>query len=273
MTEELDANHLDLSHAKTLFEIQGFLKINSLFPLPLIDALADSLSRQMKDEYHLKNGARIHNNRFILPLALQGPFNDPLLYANPRLLSLMRTLLGPSCILGSLGAVVAFPGATDQHIHADYEPLFKEEPLLRGALPPYAITVAVPLVDIDVINGPTKIWPGSHRMPHADRSHANAFPKHLLMGRKGSCYFWDYRTLHAGGSNFSEDPRPLLYMAFTRRWFKDTLNPDELIVDMKELPQEHWDLFSISLKKRNKQAEEAFSSDMQALLKPFITPG
>lgn len=201
------------------------------------------LAADLLTQLNLNEGIRIHNKRYIVTVPLKGPFNQPELYANPILLGLMRELLGPDCILSSVGAVISLPGALEQHIHSDYEPLFREQPHLNEMLPPYAITVGVPLVDIDLLNGPTKIWAGSHRT--SDKKLVDSYPRHLLYGPMGSCYFWDYRTLHAGGSNHSDEMRPLLYMAYTRRWFKDFLNPDKLIIDEEAIPEEYRSLFPI----------------------------
>lgn len=240
--------------AKELFETQGFYKIESLFPKEYIEELAAHLEAQL----NLEEGVRIHNGRYIVNVPLRGPFNRPELYANPTLLGLLREILGPDCILASVGAVVSLPGASDQHIHSDYGALFPEMPDLHRELPCYAITVAVPLVDIDVINGPTKIWPGSHRTNSQEA-------RHLLCGEMGSCYFWDYRTLHAGGSNHSEAMRPLLYMAYTRRWFKDILNPDKLIIEEETIPEEHRALFPIQ-KFQSKEAALRFQKEVAQLI-------
>lgn len=242
-------------NAKELFEAQGFYKIESLFPREYIQELATHLYAQLD----LEEGVRIHNHRYIVTVPLKGPFNRKELYANPVLLALLREILGPDCILASVGAVVSLPGASDQHIHSDYGALFPENPDLHRQLPCYAITVAVPLIDIDVINGPTKIWPGSHRTNLQET-------RHLLGGQMGSCYFWDYRTLHAGGSNHSEAMRPLLYMAYTRRWFKDILNPDKLVIEEETIPEEHRALFPIQ-KFQSKEAIAHFHKEVEELMR------
>ena len=238
-----------LKIARHLFEVHGYLKIDNLFSVEFIQTLASSLVSQLQfDEIegHLKSGSQVSHQRYIVPIPFKPPFNDPELYAHPVLLSLMKEFLGPHCILSSLGSVVSLPGATDQHVHADYLPLFEESPELTGTYPSYAITVAVPLVDIDLLNGPTKIWSGSHRIYPID-SEMRSYYRHLLCGVMGSCYFWDYRTIHAGGSNHSETIRPLLYMGYTRRWFKDLLNPDQLKIEegeFQQIPKEHHKLFT-----------------------------
>lgn len=250
--QEQQENKWQPGHLKTavhLFKVHGYLKIERLFPTELIQTLQEETLKTLQfaeEEGVLKNGTQVSHRRYIIPLKLQGPFNAPLLYAHPLLMELFCELLGKHFILSSLGTVTALPGSQDQHVHADYFSLFEEKQDLNGILPPFALTVGVPLIDIDNLNGPTKIWPGSHlTYPIDQRMHA--YPQKLLSGDMGSCYFWDYRTFHAGGSNHSEFPRPLLYMAYTRRWFLDALNPDRLEIDPLEaakIPQEHRSLFA-----------------------------
>jgi hypothetical protein len=235
--------------AKHLFEVHGFLKIENLFSREFIQSLASNLLGQLdynEEEMTLGNGAMVSHRRYIVPVPFKEPFNHPEFYGNSILLSLMKELLGPHFILSTIGSVVSLPGATDQHIHADYYPLFEENTAFTAMHPCFAITVGVPLIDIDPLNGPTKIWSGSHRTYPIDQK-MDSYAKELLFGPMGSCYFWDYRTFHAGGSNHSDRLRPLLYLGYTRRWFRDSLNPDQLKIEKEEfekIPQELRKLFS-----------------------------
>ncbi len=235
-----------LKIAKHLFSVHGFLKIENLFSPEFIDTLALDYQTRIP----LESGTKASNGRHIVPISFKGPFNDPTLYANTMLLPIIETLLGPNCILNTLGCISALPGCTDQHLHADYFPLFEEDLSTSNQIPAFAITVGVPLLDIDLLNGPTKIWSGSH-LTYPIEQTMLAYPKHLLHGVKGSCYFWDYRTFHAGGSNHSEEVRSLLYLAYTRRWFKDILNPDMLKIEKEEfdkVPSEYKKLFAHKFK-------------------------
>jgi ectoine hydroxylase-related dioxygenase (phytanoyl-CoA dioxygenase family) len=249
LDEKLHGNTFKV--AKHLFEVHGFLKIENLFHREFIESLGSDLLGQLnynEEEMTLGNGALVSHRRYIVPIAFKSPFNRPEFYANPILLSLMKEFLGPHFILSTIGSVVSLPGSTDQHIHADYFPLFEENTALIGMHPPFAITVGIPLVDIDPLNGPTKIWSGSHRTYPIDQK-MDSYSRHLLYGPMGSCYFWDYRTFHAGGSNYSEKLRLLLYLGYTRRWFRDSLNPDHLKIEegeFEKIPEEHRQLFSLS---------------------------
>jgi len=237
-----------LKMARHLFRVHGYLNVQNLYPKEYLRTVCDSYMQQLEfseDRTELKSGTMVSHKRYITPIKFEGVFNDVRLWANPFLLQLMKQFLGPNPILGSLGAVTSLSGAMDQHPHADYFPLFEESPEAVSMLPPYAITVAVPLIDIDLLNGPTKVWAGSQHVYPVETA-MSSYAKHLVCGPLGSCYMWDYRTFHAGGSNHSDEPRPLLYMAYTRRWFNDFLNPDLLDISPEEyekIPQEFHPLF------------------------------
>ena len=236
-----------LQKAKHAFCVHGFLKIEMLFSKTFLATIAAAYAKQLTyREEELEQGTKTSHRRYIVPIALQGPFHDPQLYANPILLQLMHALLGKHLLFSSLGAISALPGCMDQHLHADFYALFEEELAISCATPPFAITVAVPLLDIDPLNGPTHIWSGSHLTYPIDQR-MESYEKHLLYGSMGSCYMWDYRTFHAGGSNHSSEIRSLLYMSYTRRWFQDLANPDRLSIPQKEfeeIPEEYKALFA-----------------------------
>jgi ectoine hydroxylase-related dioxygenase (phytanoyl-CoA dioxygenase family) len=90
-------------------------------------------------------------------------------------------------------------------------------------VPPYAINAAVPLIDIDLQTGPTGFWLGSHRWPNGFGA---APPDGMTVCpvQRGDCILVDYRTVHAGLPNLSQQVRPILYMAYARPWFFDQSN-------------------------------------------------
>src|SRR5688572_4851219 len=90
-------------------------------------------------------GSQVGHDRYMFAIDLEPPFLDPRLYANPFALSAIRSLLGEECVLDSFSAVVAYPGADDQHLHLDHSLLFDDADLSM-TLPPYALTMVVPLV-------------------------------------------------------------------------------------------------------------------------------
>jgi ectoine hydroxylase-related dioxygenase (phytanoyl-CoA dioxygenase family) len=87
------------------------------------------------------------------------------------------------------------------------------------ALPVYAVNVAVPLIDVDIKTGPTGVWLGSHRWAEAPKM-LSTDPTACALQR-GDCMLLDYRTLHAGLPNLSQQARPIVYMVYARPWFFD----------------------------------------------------
>jgi len=165
----------------------------------------------------------VGDRRYMITLDLQPPFTDPAVFAPAPVLTLLRELLSPDCVLASFGAVLALPGAQAQHVHRDYSGgLFPGTPL-EAMLPPYAVTVVVPLIDVNEVTGSTVVWPGSHRQ----REVATDFgPSGARWGRMsvGDVLLMDYRLVHAGAANRSNVPRPILYFVYARPWFRDNAN-------------------------------------------------
>jgi ectoine hydroxylase-related dioxygenase (phytanoyl-CoA dioxygenase family) len=91
---------------------------------------------------------------------------------------------------------------------------------LNRLLPIIAVTVAIPLLEMNEIHGTTALWPRSHRDEKFDSTEIGEEP----IVREGSCAIWDYRLQHGGTPNRSAAPRPLLYMTYCRPWFIDHKN-------------------------------------------------
>jgi len=178
----------------------------------------------------------VGNARFDILLRMSGAFARPDIFANLRVLKLMRPLLGGNMHLSNLTAVVAHPGAAMQHAHRDQQHLFAE-PGVGASLPIYSINMAVPLIDVDMEMGPTCVWLGSHRW-EPNRGPTTE-PMAAVPFRRGDCMLLDYRTLHAGLANRTARARPIVYMVYARPWFFDHSNhlkrvPIDMPLDLYE---------------------------------------
>ena len=158
----------------------------------------------------------------MLPVKIEGIVNNPALYANNILTAVLQGLLGSDFVIDSFGAIVSLPGAEVQNLHTDSPPLFDEWPILTTLLPAYAITVAIPLVDITPENGPTVVSDASHKLLPKEPPYPNS--EIVLCCKKGSILMWDYRTLHRGTSNDTNSVRPMLYLTYSRPWWQDHVN-------------------------------------------------
>jgi ectoine hydroxylase-related dioxygenase (phytanoyl-CoA dioxygenase family) len=210
--------------ARQVFASKGVLAIENAFAPELIVSLKNALmtdyARCLVDR-ETDETLKVGDKRIMVPVEVIGLFNTPHLYANPFVFSLVRDILDEKCVLGSFGAVIALPGAENQHIHRDHPFLFHEE-AIDTLMPAYAITAIVPLVDVDKYHGTTRVWPGSHRVWPEDE--ARQLPSEDPVVQVGSCILMDYRLVHAGTANHSEQVRPILYLVYHRPWFKDCVN-------------------------------------------------
>lgn len=218
--------------AATLFLQHGALLLENVFSADMIRNLAEAF----RTEYETiskrdlrKRDALVGDRRYMITVKIRKPFNDPALYANSLLMPVLEQLLTTHLRIASFGAVASWPGAEAQPIHLDHPPLFDESDW-GDQMPPYAITVVIPLVDMDESMGPTAIWPGTHRSPdRLDRlkmlTQSPSFTDaEMPVTRLGDAYMMDYRVIHGGLPNNSDQIRPILYLVYSRPWFRDGFN-------------------------------------------------
>ena len=215
-----------------MFREHGALLLKSAFPKSLIENLAAACAEKYESlgaNALRKRDAMVGERRFMVTVNIKKPFNDPELYANPNLMPILERLLSTDLRIVSFGVVVALPGAEDQAIHLDHPPLFGLDEQ-ANELPVWATTVVIPLVKITPENGPTAIWPGTHLSPNRierlqqlsespDYSSADKPTTQL-----GDAYMMDYRVIHGGLANRSEQARAILYLVYGRPWFRDGFN-------------------------------------------------
>ncbi|KAJ1445853.1 hypothetical protein M885DRAFT_492254 [Pelagophyceae sp. CCMP2097] len=140
-------------------------------------------------------------------------------------MDVVRAALGGDPKLLALGVVVSAPGTAVQRWHADGAALFPETGFC--SLPVHALTVFLPLVDVGPRQGPTQFIPGTHRgtaVVLCDGDAVTHAPAAEPLLRTGDAVIFDYRLVHRGGANSSDEDRPMLYCAFGRSWFVDDFN-------------------------------------------------
>ncbi|MGE3949106.1 MAG: phytanoyl-CoA dioxygenase family protein [Blastocatellales bacterium] len=212
------------------FKSMGCLLMSGVFDRLFIGEIREQLNEICGDlsnptsiAYH--NALQVGDRRMMIPVPFTGAFNDQRFYANPVLYSFLKDVLGCGFVLNGLGAVVSFPGAADQHIHRDHPMLFGSP--VDDFLPPFAVTVIIPLVELNEKSGTTRMWPGSHLMkfllenieiPVSERPHIDP------TAGPGDCLLMDYRLYHSGLANTSDAIRPILYLIYSRPWFRDSVN-------------------------------------------------
>ncbi len=255
-----------LRKVRSAMERDGAVSFANLFPLPLLKTLrAEVLRRHASGELASRGLVRDIAGRRTSVVPFEGPFLDPRFYADAKLRTMLAALLGEDYRISSLEAVIAMPGAYRQHQHIDAPIRFdrsvggKKVPFKGdlSALPPYGVTLCVPLCDVTEENGPTAVWRGSHRAalrarPPGAKEVSRRFPVEHMTGPLGRTFFFDYRAFHGGMPNLTAEPRPVLMFVFTRSWFRDPNTADvfpRLVVSKRALarvPPRHRELFQLA---------------------------
>ena len=211
--------------ASSLFLEQGCLVMENALPRSFVIRLSQAFSAEtaeLDDEALLAAGLVVGVRRVMVPLLIKPPFDEPQLWANPILSAVLCVCLEAGFVLDACNVVVALPGAPAQALHRDNAlPYGYDEVSVK--MPPFAITLAIPLIDLSDETGMTELYEGSHRqlLPTTAFSQGQAVRPSLRMG---DAYFMDYRLVHGGTANSSAVRRPILYLIYTRPWYIDSHN-------------------------------------------------
>lgn len=135
----------------------------------------------------------------------------------------------------NVSLVVSAPGTSDQGWHADGPHVSVTE-----HLPCHVFNAFIPLVDVDMLNGPTAFRPESHyyTIDLQKKFMLAAIKKKLRPVqtptlKRGSILLFDYRVLHRGTANLTDKHRPILVITFGKKWYQDTLNfPSNSVYDL-----------------------------------------
>lgn len=226
----------------------GVLQIDNVFPVDMIQRLQDAFFTRYTSYFRKDNhpdALRLGDQRYMLTVDLDPPFNDPRLYASPFVLPIVQEQLGDECILGAFTAVISLPGAGKQSLHKDAGALFPATQW-HHCLPSFAIQLIVPLVPLDTEVGTTRVIKGSHAVP---LKQAKGMDSQDPVVPLGSCLLTDYRVGHRGLANRSDRVRPILTLIYNRPWFRDPVNyakqpPLRLSDDeYAQIPVRHQSLF------------------------------
>jgi len=142
------------------------------------------------------------------------------------LFALVSDILGTDCKIINKSLVVSMPGSMAQSWHQDGPHMSSEEHLSC-----HCLNVFLPLVTMTPSLGPTEFRPNSHYLTRDLKKMflAAAVGKRLKSPEapilsKGSAVLFDYRVLHRGLANISDEVRPILVLTYAKPWFQDVLN-------------------------------------------------
>lgn len=224
-----------LSDISKEFRNSGMLWLQGVFECQLLEDLRSAYLKEyvgLNEKDHPKVCLDVGDkDRSMYTVIKKPPFDHPDLHQSPLLFPVLRSILKKGMIIQSFGIVSASSGSQRQHLHVDHSELFGEMHDFGSFLPSYAITLTIPLVDLNEKTGTTAIWPGSHRnasnVPDDDE---NLSYEHAVLpkAKAGDCLMWDFRTYHCGTPNLTDSDRPLLYMTLSRSWFEDRCNYNRL---------------------------------------------
>jgi len=144
------------------------------------------------------------------------------LLQSPLWRQVLTQLLGRDFKINFTAALLAQPGASEQKPHLDGGHLFHGTHGWSTDAPVHALQMFLPLCPTPIERGPTEFWPGSHLSSNAP--FANSMKSIGLAADPGDVIIFDFRVLHRGMANKSEQWRPVLYQTVSRSWFSDDFN-------------------------------------------------
>ena len=200
----------------------GVVAVEALWRTDAVDALRDIVTAQhpeFDDPERLTDYLGEKNERFIAPVALTESVRASGIFDCPQLEAICAAMLGADFVYEAFGMLMVRPGVAAQDPHRDGGSLFFESGIDR-ILPPSALTIAFPLVDVNTDFAPTGALPRSHR--HDESANLDELVPIAL--DRGSAAIWDFRTLHAGLANRTVRARPALYLTACRPFWIDHLN-------------------------------------------------
>ncbi|MDN3638485.1 phytanoyl-CoA dioxygenase family protein [Simiduia curdlanivorans] len=205
-----------IAQGVALFKAHGYLKVENVFDPVTMEAWQRHYRVRYRDQLV---GTSQEDKRPLYTVDIEGPFNSVKLYANPKVFPIVKAILGDNCILGALSTVISFPGAPDQFVHRDSQAIFTEDYSVDVTIPAYAMTMLVPLVDCTLETGCTKVRPGTHLLTkHQELSGGEWVDPEVSVG---SILLTDSRVIHRGGANKSNRVRPIVYLTYHRKWYRD----------------------------------------------------
>lgn len=211
-----------IADAAAAIRRHGAAVVESVWSADLIDGLREAVLAQhpeFGDPDLLEDFLGARDARFIAPVMLSDRVSASGVLQSQALGALCAALLGDDYVYEAFGMLLVRPGAEAQHPHRDGGMLFPETGIDK-ILPPSALTIVIPLVDVDAEYAPTGVAAGTHRELFA--------PDHVELGpvelRRGDIAVWDFRVIHAGLANRTDRARPALYLTACRPFWVDHKN-------------------------------------------------
>jgi ectoine hydroxylase-related dioxygenase (phytanoyl-CoA dioxygenase family) len=216
------AKYTESDHRRIADEVlrDGFAIVRDHFPRAKMEvwrnAFMPLLDRHIEIEGHLLNRGP---GRYYVTLPFAEPYADPAIFADDDVLDVMELLLGQDPVMPQLATDTPVRGSDYQDVHRDMPPLF---PATGAETDPFCVVINFPLIDATPAHGPVEIARRTHLMEKEatlPRVAAGEFPLEPLPLALGDVMFRDPRGLHRGTPNRTDEPRPMVVIGYSRKWF------------------------------------------------------
>lgn len=171
---------------------------------------------------HIQNQGQLKNRgpaRYYVTLPFDNIFCDEAIFADPVILAIVENLVGQDFVMCQLASDTPLRGSQYQEIHRDTPPLFPE---IKQETPAFQLAVNFPLIDVTRENGAIEIARGTHLLKKEDglklieqgEIELESYPMNM-----GDVMIRDVRGLHRGTPNLTNEPRPMIVIGYSRRWY------------------------------------------------------
>jgi ectoine hydroxylase-related dioxygenase (phytanoyl-CoA dioxygenase family) len=214
----------------------GLVVLDDLIPVEIIDTLADLMYAEVDAFVAAHDQGRQYRGQLNQPPPTAEEHLYPEVMANPLVLQLCRSLLGPSVASTFYTSNVNVPGSDRQRVHCDLPQLWPDLNPVHTS--PYGIICNLPLIDTTEGNA-TELWPGTHldgRTNTRDGLHRDipfewleerqaVRPPVQIPQTKGSAIVRDLRVWHTGVANTSNVIRIMLGVGYAPAWYNGFVIP------------------------------------------------
>jgi ectoine hydroxylase-related dioxygenase (phytanoyl-CoA dioxygenase family) len=204
------------------FERDGFVLLPSHFSRATLEtwrAVFERLFKPHADAAQEQGGSGNRGpGRYYVTLPFEGEFADPAIFCDDDVLGVVERIAGPDPVMCQFATDTPVRGSDFQGWHRDTPPLFDDFP----ETPSFQVAVNFPLVDVDERNGSLETTRGTHRISREEALAGLAsgkFPAERVPMQLGDVMIRDVRGLHRGTPNFTDTPRPMVVIGYSRSWY------------------------------------------------------
>jgi len=202
------------------FERDGLVLLPGHFPVGTLARWREAFDPLLRATLAADAGqANRGQARHYITLPFEGVFADPEIIADEDVLAIVERVAGKDPVLCQLASDTPVRGSDYQEVHRDTQSLFPGEDC---ETPSFQLAVNFALCDVTAQNGPFETTRGTHRMTREqglaalERGEVGLETIPMAMG---DVMIRDVRALHRGTPNTTDQPRPMVVIGYSRRWY------------------------------------------------------